>query len=58
MKIITTSKVPEVVAKYAGEIAQREYLRPSDVVRSLMLRGMLARQLDEAKQRQSAEHFQ
>ena len=49
MKIITTSKVPEVVAKYAGEIAQREYLRPSDVVRSLMLRGMLARQLDRGQ---------
>ena len=53
MKVITTSKVPKFVARYAGEIAEREYLRPSDVVRSLMLRGMLARQTDEAKRRES-----
>jgi hypothetical protein len=51
MKTITTVKVPDPVARYAGEIAQREYLRSSDVVRSLMLRGMLQHQMDEAKRR-------
>ena len=53
MKVITTSKVPLQVARYAGEIAEREMLRPSDVVRSLMIRGMLARQLDEAKRQRT-----
>jgi hypothetical protein len=49
MKIITTSKIPTAVGRYAAEIAQREYLRPSAVVQSFMLRGMLAFQQDEAR---------
>ena len=51
MKVITTSKVPPQVARYAGEIAEREYLRPSDVVRSFMTRGMLQYQTEEARRR-------
>ena len=32
MKLVTTSKVPDQVARYASEIATREFLRPSAVI--------------------------
>ena len=48
MKLVTTVKIPAPVAHYAAEIAAREYLRPSYVIRMLMMRGMLAHQVAEA----------
>jgi excinuclease UvrABC nuclease subunit len=48
---IETVKVPSEVAVYAAEQAQRHYLRPADIVRSIMMRGLLAHQLDETKRR-------
>jgi hypothetical protein len=53
VKVITTAKIPTNVANYAAEIAEREYLRPSHVIRSLLMRGMLQHQLDEARRESS-----
>ena len=51
MKLVTTSKVPDQVARYASEIATREFLRPSAVIQSFMQRGMLQYQLEQSRRR-------
>jgi hypothetical protein len=39
-----------MVALFAEEVAQREFLKPSEVVRSFMQRGMLQYQTERARQ--------
>ena len=50
--MMTVIKVPRQIAEYAEERARREFLKPSEVVRSLMLRGMLGDQLEESRRRE------
>jgi hypothetical protein len=45
-----TVKVPRQVAEYAQQRARQEYLKPSEVVRSLMTRGMFADQMERSRQ--------
>lgn len=44
-----TVRVPRQVQLYAQDRARREFLKPSEVVRSLMLQAMLAHQLNASK---------
>lgn len=44
-----TVRVPRQVQLYAQDRARREFLKPSEVVRSLMLQGMLQHQLNASK---------
>jgi hypothetical protein len=46
-----TVRVPRQVQLYAQDRARREFLKPSEVVRSLMTRGMFADQLEESRRR-------
>ena len=44
-----TVKVPRQVAEYAQQLAKQEFLKPSEVVRSLMTRGMFADQMQRSR---------
>lgn len=50
-----TVKVPRQIAEYAQQRARHEFLKPSEVVRSLMLRGMFADQLEESRRRDQSK---
>ena len=51
MKPVKNTRVPDPVASYAVEYAQRHFLRPSDAVQSFLRRGMLEFQLEESRRR-------
>ena len=44
-----TVKVPRQVQLYAQERAKCEFLKPSEVIRSLMTRGMFADQMERTR---------
>jgi hypothetical protein len=51
--MVEVVKVPRAVALYAEQRAQQEFLKPTEVIRSLMTRGMFADQLERSRKQGS-----
>ena len=51
--MVTVVKVPKSVAVFADELAREEFLPPSQVIRSLMQRGMYAYQVERRRREAS-----
>ena len=56
--MVTVVKVRKSVAVFADELAREEFLPPSQVIRSLMQRGMYAYQMERRRRGVDRDRFE
>ena len=52
MKPIKNARIPDQIANYAADVAQRQFLRQADVVQQILRLGVFEHQMRESKRQQ------